>query len=235
MNLKEAIGAVTEMFEEVRDISHPYTTAHARELSRRIHSIVASFSGEERTRVEAVVNVGWSAVAHVVDRNATNTVEAIAGVFVTTAANTPLSGAERWEERIESLEYSLAGFGVEGDRVGDDSIKVHSLQHRPNPATVMAKSGDPHTYTFGMTPKDVIHKHLPEHFQAKFSRSDVAAIEDACGDDVAFVRKGIAANTNIKIARDDMELLLSKLADSDNDDAMSLRTSILSVIGIEEV
>lgn len=235
MNLKEAIGAVTEMFEEVRDISHPYTTAHARELNRRIHSIVASFSGEDRTRIDAVVNVGWSAVAHVVDRNSKDTIEAIGGMFVTVAADAPMSGAERWEERMESLEYSLAGFGIEGERVGDDSVKVQPLHVRPNPATVTAKSADPHTYSFGLTPKDVIHKHLPVRFAAKFTRDDIAAIEEACGDNVAFVSKGIPANTNTNILRADMELLLQYLAESDNEDANSLRTSILSVIGIEEV
>ena len=226
MKLQEAVAAVTEMFHEVGDIAHPYTDSHVRELGRRCHRIGASLSGEDANRFQAIVGIGMAAVAEVVKRNAVDTIEVVDGQFTTVAGSAPLSGTPRWEERMESLEFALSGFGIEGDRVGDSAIAVRGFR-------ATAKKTDANTYTYGLTPKDVIHKHLPAKYPIKLTRSDLGVVYEAAPDSVFFKR--IEANREVKISKPDMELLLAGLLDVESDEALSLRTAILDTIGIEEV
>lgn len=224
--LKEAVADITEMFREVATISHPYTDSHVSELERRCQRIGASLQGEDRNRFDAVMQLGLAAVAEVQNRNAVDAIEVIAGAFVTTASGAPLSGQPRWEEKLESLEYALAGFGVACARHGDDAVTVAPLRtHKA--------SASNRTYTYGTTPKDVISKNLPVQFPATFTSDDVALIHEV-GHDVAAL-KSIRPRVPVKLPKATVEILLERLAESDNDEAFSLRTSILEVIGIEEV
>ena len=219
--LKEAVADITEMFREVATISHPYTDSHVLELERRCHRIGAGLSGEDRTRFDAVLRLGLVAVAEVQRRNATDTIEVVDGAFVTTAADAPLSGQPRWEEKLESLEFALSSFGLSSNRHGDDAIVVE-------PIKATAK-----TYTYGLTPKDVITKSLPAAYSARFGASDAALIY-RIGKKVAELRD-IQSGEHVKLTRASVEILLELLLESDEDDAMNLRSAILDSIGIEEV
>ena len=230
MKLKEAIGTVTDMFHEVGDIAHPYTDAHVRELGRRCHEIGACFAGEEATKFQAVVSVGMKAIAEVQKRNAHDTIEAVNGTFVTTAQGAPLSGAPRWEERLESLEFSLAAFGVQSERVNDDTLLVHTI-----PEAVAASHSDSgkYTFTYGMTPKDVIAKNLPAYYMFKPNKAMVRTMQKACPKSTAI--QDIEAGEQSRLSRADTEMLLAALLKQDSDEAMLLRTDILGTVGIEEV
>lgn len=230
MKLTEAIGTVTEMFHEVGDIAHPYTDSHIRELGRRCHEIGACFTGEEATKFQAVVSVGMQAVAEVQKRNACDTVELIGNKFVTTAQGAPLSGAPRWEERLESLEFSLAAFGVPSTRVNDDTLQVQPIKE-----TVAASRSDAgkYTFTYGMTPKDVIAKNLPAFYKFKPDREMVRTMHKACPKSAAI--QDLEAGEQSKLSRADMEMLLAALLKLDSDEAMLLRSDILGTVGIEEV
>jgi hypothetical protein len=226
MKLQEAVATVTEMFHEVGDIAHPYTESHIRELGRRCHRIGASLSGEDANRFQAIVGIGMTAIAEVGKRNAVDTIEFVDGQFTTVAGFAPLSGTPRWEERMESLEFALSSFGIEGERIGDSAIAVKGFR-------ATAKKTDANMYTYGLTPKDVIHKHLPAQYPMKLTRSDIGIVHEAVPDSAFFKR--IEANREVKISRADMELLLAGLLDVESDEAFSLRTAILDTIGIEEV
>lgn len=118
--LQEALADLKEMLKDTQHVSHPYTNAHIFEARRRAVRIGASLSGESHNKYMAVVEVGMNALACVQNRNSNDVIQkdgyvGVAGV----EASTP-----RWEDRLESLEYSLASYGLQTKRNGDDGVIV---------------------------------------------------------------------------------------------------------------
>lgn len=119
-DLKEALGDLKELIGDTKQISHPYTNSHVNETRRRAFRIGASLVGENHSRYLAVLEVGMKTVASVQKRNSEeilqdNSFVGVAGV---------LSDTPRWEDKLESLEFACASFGLNTVRDGDDGVVV---------------------------------------------------------------------------------------------------------------
>lgn len=118
--LTEALANLKELIGDATQISHPYTNAHVNETRRRAFRIGAGLAGEEHSRYLAVLEVGMQTVTAVQTRNSNEILQDNSFVGVAGVQSDTL----RWEDRLESLEYSMASFGLETTRDGDDGVVV---------------------------------------------------------------------------------------------------------------
>jgi hypothetical protein len=215
--LKEALADLRELVEDVTISSHPFTDAHVAETRRRAVEIGASLTGESYNKYMAVFQHAMSVVASVQERNLIPVVHETEAGRLTCVAGV-ISDVPRWQEELEALESSLASFGLDTKQDTSDSFVVKATTLR---------------YTMGLTPKNVIAKKLPKSYNLMLRGSDFRAVDHAVrGTRIATL---LNEGERVGLDRDDMMLLLDKLNDFDNDDAMSVRSGILSTIGIEEV
>lgn len=119
-HLTEALADLKELIGDATQISHPYTDAHVNETRRKAFRIGASLVGEERSRYLAVLEVGMKTIAAVQTRNSKEILQENSFVGVAGVQSDTL----RWEDRLESLEYAMASFGLESTRDGDDGLVV---------------------------------------------------------------------------------------------------------------
>lgn len=96
------------------------------------------------------------------------------------------------------------------------------------------KAGEPErvTYTFGTTPVELIRQRLPEAYSITPSASDRSNLEQT----VEAAELDIEVSDSMSLTSDQMVALLEGLAQSEDEDwAMSVRTSILETLNIEEI
>jgi hypothetical protein len=106
------------------------------------------------------------------------------------------------------------------------------------------------TYTYGMTPPEVLTKAMAEELGDKPYTMELPATSEDCNVVMEAVNQGIDAHLeaitdskftwvgsrlHCQVAHKDMLVLLRRLGEMDSDDAMSLRSSILSTLEIEEI
>jgi hypothetical protein len=169
-----------------------------------------------------------AAVLEVQARNAVDTIEVVDGAFVTCAAGAPLSGQPRWEEKLESLEFSLASFGIVGNRHGDDSVTV---------AGVTKQKKFPNTYWYGETPAGVVNKNTPDRVRAVLDAAVIRTLKDVC-DSIPACNK--ITGDRVNFSKFDFISILDFLLDADvdeayEDDIRRARKALLQTIWIKEL
>lgn len=117
--LKTALANLKDLVDDVRNVVHGFTDAHVNETRRRAVRIGAGLIGEDHTKYVAVMEVGMQVVADVQARNTealnSNNAVAVAGI----ASDKPV-----WQDRLESLEYSLNAYGLQAQASCDDGFVV---------------------------------------------------------------------------------------------------------------
>lgn len=207
--LRKALADQTELFTDTQHISHPYTQQHVNELRRRSVRIGAGLSGEERTRYNAVQEVGLRAVAKVVARNQVdvmhdNAMVGVAGVEV---------GNPRWLDKLESLEYAVSSFGLVCERNGDSTVTVKPIKLSCDTVTVeacAARTG----------------KHVKVTLSGSTLRQAKAVTEKT------YLSDALNTDSDLKtFSKDDFQLLLG-LCD-EHTGTSKLKTALLEAVGIK--
>lgn len=99
------------------------------------------------------------------------------------------------------------------------------------------------TFTYGCTPKEILLSHLPDYYPMELVGEDKDIMIDvinqgidshleACTDTA---HNWLGNRLGLSISKNDMLVILRRLLESENENAFSLRTGILSTIGIEEI
>lgn len=126
--LKTALANLKDLVDDVRNVVHGFTDAHVNETRRRAVRIGAGLKGEDHNKYVAVMEVGMQVVADVQARNTealnSNNTTAVAGI----ASDKPA-----WQDRLESLEYSLNAYGLQTQASCDDGFVV--LPHATEAST----------------------------------------------------------------------------------------------------
>lgn len=210
--LQEALSALTELLTDTQFISHPYTDSHVAEVRRRGVRIGAGLTTQEdRNKYTAVLEVGMAAVAKVQKRNSIDVPQSSTWVGIAGVE----SDAPRWEEKLESLEYSLGSYGLDFKRSGDDSLVVSA--HVKN--YVDAKA----------VPAQVVASRLKQQNTVVLSGSDKKRAVAACED--TYLSSVVASDSDtINLGKDDMLVFLDCLASQDS--CERLHAHVLEGLGI---
>lgn len=211
MKSKHLHNCVAELKQLVTSATEiPFiTTAHVVETRHKAVKIGANLIGEARNRYTACMESAIAGLAYDVASLELTTAPDVVSVVASEVAE-PV-----WKQKLESLGFSLESLGLEIEPDNDDGFEVKS-------ATVC--------FEFGKTPIPLIRQHLPAKYRLQLSGAEIKTVSKALSvTGVEFELKPLTM-----LDPDEMLLLLDALADVKNDDACTLRVSILASIGINE-